>query len=133
MSSEFSEIHSRYPFLTLVLHQKTNQLVGVVQLIAPKFTTIFLLDVIKIPEQKKLFLELAEEWWYGSNRALPISIFLKNDIDQFRFALRTYPSREIQVLIGPSVSLQSMVRKRLKKRSIVLPVREQSVHEIHVA
>lgn len=118
--NDFSIIHERYPFLTLMLHQKINPMVGVVQLQATKFTTVYQLDSIPDPAQKQKFLELCEIWWFESNRIIPISIFLQDEMEEFRYALRTFPTRELKILVGPCVNLSSYVRKRIKKKSIRL-------------
>lgn len=119
--NDFSIIHERYPFLTLMLHQKTNQLVGVIQLQSVKFTTVYQLDSITDPAHKQKFLSLCEVWWFESNRIIPISIFLQAEMEEFRYALRTFPTRELKVLVGPCVNLSSYVRKRIKKKAVHLP------------
>jgi len=63
---------------------------------------------------------LAEQWWWESNRQLPINIFLKQDWVEFRFTLKTLNSKEVTIAFGPQVSLKEISSKRSKRRSITL-------------
>ena len=70
--------------------------------------------------QKQVFLELGNTWWWESNRQVPINIFLKEDWTQFRFTLRTFNNRELEILHGPVCSLNNISSKKGKRRSITL-------------
>jgi hypothetical protein len=51
---------------------------------------------------------------------MPINVFLKQDWSQFRGCLRTMNSKDVQIKIGPYVSLKEMATKRSKRKSITL-------------
>ena len=76
--------------------------------------------MLKTPEQKRIYLELGEIWWWESNRLVPINIFLKNDWTVFRFTLKTLNSKDVDLKYGPALSLKESIQKRSKRRSITL-------------
>jgi hypothetical protein len=83
-------------------------------------TTLYDFGVLKTPEQKLAFLELAETWWWESNRLIPINVFLKAEWTQFKGSLKTMNSKDVVIKWGPYVSLKEMNVKRSKRRSITL-------------
>jgi hypothetical protein len=94
--------------------------VGVVQNRDDAVTTIYDFGNIQHAELKKLFLELANVWWWESNRSIPINIFLKQDWEIFRPYLRTFVNKDLEILHGPCTSLIEISRKKSKRKSITL-------------
>ena len=94
--------------------------VGVVQNRDDIVTTIYDFGAILDQESKMLFLELASTWWWESNRSIPINIFLRQDWEQFRYTLRTFVNKDLEILHGPTCSLLDIVRKKSKRKSITL-------------
>jgi hypothetical protein len=115
----FAKIAERYPFITFCTYAG-NEYIGVVQNRDDAVTTIYDFGNIQHAELKKLFLELANQWWWESNRSIPINIFLKNDWEVFRPYLRTFVNKDLQILHGPVCSLAEMSRKKSKRKSITL-------------
>lgn len=76
--------------------------------------------LLKDIEQKKRFLELGDQWWWESNRIIPINVFLKQDWSVFKFCNRTMNSKDVEVKMGPQVNLKEIGAKRSKRRSITL-------------
>ena len=109
----------RYPFLTLCAYAGTEY-VGVVQNKDDTVTTIYDFGVIQNAELKHRFLELAGVWWWESNRSIPINIFLKADWDPFRFCLRTFSNKDLEIMHGPATCLADIAKKKSKRRSITL-------------
>ena len=120
MSTEiFTKLTDKYPFITLCLYA-SQEYVGIIQNRDDVITTIYDFGSITDLEAKKLFLELANIWWWESNRSIPINIFLKQDWDPFRIYLRTFINKDLEVLHGPVCSLAEMARKKCKRKSITL-------------
>jgi hypothetical protein len=120
MSTEiFTKLTDKYPFITLCLYA-SQEYVGIIQNRDDVITTIYDFGSITDLEAKKLFLELANIWWWESNRSIPINIFLKQDWDPFRIYLRTFINKDLEVLHGPVCSLAEMARKKSKRKSITL-------------
>jgi hypothetical protein len=94
--------------------------VGIVQNRDDTVTTIY--DFGAIPDQvsKLRFLELASVWWWESNHSIPINIFLRTDWEPFRYTLRTFSNKDLEVLHGPVCSLMDIARRKSKRKSITL-------------
>jgi len=115
----FGKLAEKYPFITLCVYA-TTEYVGIIQNQDDAITTIYDFGAIQDLETKQQFLELANVWWWESNRSVPINIFLKADWDQFKPYLRTFINKDLEVLHGPVCSLSDMGRKKSKRKSITL-------------
>lgn len=115
----FAKLAEKYPFITLCVYA-TQEYVGIVQNQDDIITTIYDFGGIQDLDDKKKFLELANVWWWESNRSIPINIFLKNEWDPFKMYLRTFVNKDLVVLHGPICSLSEMSRKKSKRKSITL-------------
>ena len=116
---QYQKLLDDFPFLTLLTYGG-NEYVGIVQNIDDVVTTIYDFSALKTEEDKRKFIELAEAWWWESNRQIPINIFLKTDWIYFRFTLKTFNSKDVVVKYGPALSLKETAQKRSKRRSITL-------------
>ncbi|MEN6551950.1 MAG: hypothetical protein ABFC34_03590 [Methanobacterium sp.] len=83
-------------------------------------TSIYDIGVLKSDESKKRILELGEIWWWESNRKIPINIFLKADMIPFRPIIKTFNSKDVTIVFGPTVNLSEIAEKRIKRKSIQL-------------
>ena len=115
----FEKLAEKYPFITLCVYA-TTEYVGIIQNQDDAITTIYDFGAIQDLEIKRQFLELANVWWWESNRSVPINIFLKGDWDLFKPYLRTFINKDLEVLHGPVCSLSDMGRKKSKRKSITL-------------
>jgi len=115
----FAKLAEKYPFITLCVYASTEY-VGIVQNQDDAITTIYDFGAIQDLEIKRRFLELANIWWWESNRAVPINIFLKDDWEDFRPYLRTFANKDLTIMHGPVCSLSEMARKKSKRKSITL-------------
>jgi hypothetical protein len=115
----FEKLAEKYPFITLCVYA-TTEYVGIIQNQDDAITTIYDFGAIQDIEIKRQFLELANIWWWESNRSVPINIFLKGDWDTFKPYLRTFINKDLEILHGPVCSLSEMSRKKSKRKSITL-------------
>ena len=115
----FEKLAEKYPFITLCVYAATEY-VGIIQNQDDAITTIYDFGAISDTELKRHFLELANIWWWESNRSIPINIFLKGDWDIFKPYLRTFTNKDLEILHGPICSLSEMSRKKSKRKSITL-------------
>ena len=115
----FEKLTEKYPFITLCVYANAEY-VGVVQNRDDIVTTIYDFGAVTDQQAKMLFLELAGTWWWESNRSIPINIFLRRDWEQFRYTLRTFVNKDLEILHGPACSLLDIVRKKSKRKSITL-------------
>ena len=115
----FEKLAEKYPFITLCVYA-TTEYVGIIQNQDDAITTIYDFGAIQDVDVKRQFLELANIWWWESNRSVPINIFLKGDWDLFRPYLRTFTNKDLEIVHGPVCSLSEMGRKKSKRKSITL-------------
>jgi hypothetical protein len=116
---KYQNLLDEFPFLTLVSYGGAEY-VGIVQNIDNNLASMYNFDSIKTVKDKRTFLELGEEWWWGTNRMIPINIILKNQFEPFRPCLITFSLKDFEVLHGPTISLSNIVQKRVKRRNIQL-------------
>jgi len=121
MSSEdfFKKLSESHPFVT-VCHYASQDYVGIVQNRDDVVTTIYDYGAIVEVELKEKFLELGDQWWWESNRLIPINIFLKDEWQVFKPYLRTFNNKSLTILHGPTVSMTDLGKRRSKRRSITL-------------
>lgn len=112
-------LKERYPFISLCVYAG-NEYVGVIQNRDDTVTTIYDFGMLEDSESKTAYLDLANVWWWESNRSLPINIFLREEWDRFRNCLKTFSNRDLDIIHGPVCSLQDITRKKSKRRSITL-------------
>ena len=116
---DYAELLKQYPFLTYLVYGG-NEYIGVIQNLDEVITTIYDYGALRTVEQKQQFLELAETWWWESNRLIPINVFLKAEWTPFRAVVKTMNSKDVDIKFGPHVSLREIAAKRSKRRSITL-------------
>jgi hypothetical protein len=115
----YTYLLEKYPFLTYLVYGG-NDYIGVVQNVDDLITTIYDYGALRTLEQKEQFLLLAENWWWESNRLVPINVFLRTEWSPFKTVLKTMNSKDVQIKFGPYVSLKEIANKRSKRRSITL-------------
>jgi hypothetical protein len=115
----FSKLADKYPFITLCVYASTEY-VGIIQNKDDVITTIYDFGSIQDTDLKREFLELANVWWWESNRSIPINIFLKSEWDPFKIYLKTFVNKDLEIVHGPVCSLVDMARKKSKRKSITL-------------
>jgi hypothetical protein len=109
----------RFPFITGLLYAETEYY-GIV--INHDNTIITLYDLDKMPtvETKQQFIRLGEIWWWESNRQMPIDVFLHYEMKPFQPYLSTFIMKDIEHMFGPMTTMQTMLKKRIKRRGIQL-------------
>lgn len=115
----FQKLSAKYPFITLCVYAGVEY-VGIIQNKDDTITTIYDFGNIKDPDLKLQFIELANTWWWESNRSIPINIFLKREWEPFRACLRTFSNKDLEIVHGPVCSLSDIGRKKSKRKSITL-------------
>ena len=113
------DIKENFPFISVV-HYGGNEYVGVIVNQDQYVTTMYVYTSLHTEEDKKLLLELGDIWWWESNRLIPISIFLRNEIQGLHYSMITMNSKDVKVTIGPCVNLNALNVKRVKRKSVQL-------------
>jgi hypothetical protein len=112
-------IQEQLPFIS-VLHYGEDEYVGIIVNQDQYVTSFYDLSSIKTPEEKTLFLEIGEIWWWESNRQIPINIFCRREIGPYSYAIKTFNSKDVRIILGPVVNLMNMTLKRVKRKSVQL-------------
>ena len=116
---DFKNMLDNYPFLSYLTYGGIDY-IGVIQNHDDIVTSLYDFSMIKKAEDRLKYLELADQWWWESSRLVPINIFLKADWSVFRYTLKTFNSKEVDLKHGPYISLKEIASKRPKKKSITL-------------
>ena len=83
-------------------------------------TSMYIYEQIKDSRLKKVFLQLGEEWWWETNRKIPINIIMGGRFRIFRESLVTFTNKDFEVLHGPSICLRDIMQKRVKRKNVQL-------------
>ncbi len=112
-------LQQNLPFISVLTHVE-HEYVGIIINQDAQVTSMYDYSLIKTEAEKQKFLELGEVWWWESNRQIPINIFLLKEIVEFRYAIRNFSTKDVKVLFGPCTSLNDIIVKRIKRKSITL-------------
>jgi len=112
-------LQENFPFVSIIQHAD-KEYVGIVINQDQNVTSFYDYESIDSDEDKKRFLELGEAWWWESNRQIPINIFLKSEISEFSYAIKNFTSKDVKITLGPATSLNNIIIKRIKRKSITL-------------
>ena len=113
------EIEEQFPFITVITYGN-HEYVGIIINQDNNITSLYDYNILKGDDHKKQFLEYGEIWWWESNRMIPINIFLRKEMDVFRYAIKNLTTKDVQILMGPVVNLHNIMLKRVKRRSVQL-------------
>jgi hypothetical protein len=116
MREQFQE---KFPFISCV-KSNDKEYVGIVINFDDYIASIYDLSMILGEDERTAFLEMGEIWWWESNRKIPINIFLKSEMQVFRPFIKTFNSKDAELVFGPTVNLSEIAEKRIKRKSIQL-------------
>lgn len=111
------DIEEKYPFISLIQYGG-KEYVGIVVNQDNHITTILDYSLLRSINDKKYLLQLGETWWMESNRLIPITIFLRTDIEKLKYCLKNMSTKDVKIILGPTVNLGNLHLKRVKRKSI---------------
>ena len=114
-----NDLKEKYPFLSLVTYGN-QEYVGVIQNHDDTVLTLYDISRCKTTQEKENYLQLAETWWWESNRQIPINLFLRNDWSAFQNTMVSLNIKDCEIKFGPSGSIHNLAKKRGKRRNIQL-------------
>lgn len=118
MTTKYDNFLEEYPFLTVVSYAN-NEFIGIMQNIDTQIASMYVYDRLRDTEEKKIFLQLGDEWWWETNRKLPINLALINRWP-FAYTIQSFNVKQMEIIAGPEVRLSNAITKRIKRRSINL-------------
>jgi hypothetical protein len=113
------DIRANFPFISVV-HYGGIEYVGIVINQDQHVTSMFDYELLRTDEERKVFLELGEAWWWESNRTIPITIYMRVEMDPYKYAVKTMNTKDVDVVFGPTVNLSNIAIKRVKRKMIQL-------------
>jgi hypothetical protein len=118
-NNNLEELLDEYPFLTVAVYGKIEYL-GIIQNQDGNLISMYVYEDIRSPELRKEFLEFGAEWWWETNRMIPINIILGRRFAPFRPVLRTFNLKDFEIKYGPTVCLKNIMQKRVKRKNVQL-------------
>jgi len=119
------DINENFPFISVVTYGG-NEYVGIISNQDQYVTSLYSYNLLKTQEEKKLFLSLGDVWWWESNRMIPINIFLGQEMNAFSYCILSMITKDVKVVTGPTVNLNNLAIKRVKRKSVQLVRRPKS-------
>jgi hypothetical protein len=116
---ETSTPEERWPFLTEISYLNKTY-VGIVQNSDANFLHMYVIDQTLNTAAKRELLVCGDLYWWGSNRQIPINVFLQDRFKPFKSCLKTFVQKEVTVIRGPVPSLDNLINRRSKKRTVQL-------------
>jgi hypothetical protein len=113
------ELRENFPFISVITHVN-QEYVGIIINQDAQITSIYDYVAIRSEEERARFLELGEAWWWESNRQIPINIFLAREIANFKYIIKNFSTKDVKLQFGPCTSLNDIIVKRIKRKSITL-------------
>lgn len=118
MQTKHQKLLDEYPFLT-VIEYAGKEYLGIVQNIDSHVASVYIYERLNDKKERVNFLALGEEWWWETNRKLPINIALLNRW-YFQYCVQSFNVKQMEIVSGPGVKLSDSITKRIKRRSINL-------------
>ena len=118
------DLQEKFPFLSCIKHND-HEFVGIIINQDSSVTSMYDYSACSNDNQKLKLLECGDSWWWESNRQIPIDIFLFKEMQVFRRCLRTFNNKDVEIQFGPVTSIQNIVKKRIKRRTIQLVKKDQ--------
>lgn len=113
------EIEEKFPFLSVVTYGG-QEYIGIINNQDNVITSMYVMTDLNTDYEKSEFIKCGEDWWWESNRMIPIGIFLRRDMERFRYVLVTMNTKDVKITLGPTVDLNNLNIKRVKRKSIQL-------------
>jgi hypothetical protein len=114
-----TDIEENYPFISVVTYGG-QEYVGIIVNQDQFVTSMLIYSKLRSVQEKKLLLELGETWWWESNRMIPINIFLRKEIDLIKYCQMSMNSKDVKIVLGPTVNLSNLSVKRVKRKNVQL-------------
>lgn len=113
------DIESNFPFISVVQYGG-QEYVGIIINQDQYVTSMYVYTDLRTSREQKKFLELGDVWWWESNRLIPINIFLRKEVEKFKYSIMTMNSKDVKVTVGPTVNLNNMSIKRVERKNVQL-------------
>jgi hypothetical protein len=115
-------IQENYPFLSYVKYGKKdiNYHLGIIINTDAVISSMYNIEAVSSPSLRQQLIAVGEKWWWESNRLIPINILLGKEMQIFSHCIINMNSKDVEIAWGPRTSLDNIIQKRIKRRSIQL-------------
>lgn len=113
------QIQDKFPFISIIQYGG-DEFVGIIINQDSYVTSFFDLSSLRTPEDRAALLELGEIWWWESNRSIPLTIFLRNEVAPYQYASKSLNTKDVKIVFGPVVNLANLSVKRVKRKNVQL-------------
>lgn len=115
MQNDIIEKLKEFPFLSFGTYLDQDH-IGIISHSDNQFVYLYSFMDIKTDDLKRKFLMLGNEWWWQSNRQIPINIFLKDRWEIFKPYLKIFVQKEFKHIYGPTLNMNNIMTKRVKRK-----------------
>ena len=119
MTTLQEDLQEKFPFLSCIKHGDIEY-VGIIINQDSNVTSMYDYSSCTNDDQKLKLLECGDSWWWESNRKIPINIFMKSEMTEFRNLIKTFSTKDVDLIFGHMVRLNDITEKRIKRKSIQL-------------
>lgn len=110
--------HKTYPFVTVIEHNEIKYY-GIIKIKSKQYITLYCFNKMDETLQEEL-LVLANNWWWQSNRSIPICLFMQEEMEKYENYTTRFNTDQCTVISGPVISLSDLPTKRIKRRNVAL-------------
>lgn len=114
-------IESDFPFLAMIEFADETH-IGIV-LNKDKHSITFI-DFNKIHSSEKLkkIINIGMNWWWYSNRAIPLNLFYYEDVLPYMQHVTSLPAKTSEVLCGHVCSLETLIDRKYYRKNKTLTI-----------
>ena len=112
-------IEKQFPFISVVTYGG-KEYVGIISNQDNYVTSMYIFNFLHNDNDRELFLQLGNAWWWESNRMIPINIFLRSEIQTLSYCMLSMNTKDVKIKFGPCVSLNDLSQKRIKRKNVQL-------------
>jgi|TARA_B110000858_G_C17801891_1_gene475757 hypothetical protein len=112
------DIQKNFPFINVVNYGGKDY-IGIIINQDQAITSMYDYNALRSNEERKLFLNLGNTWWWESNRMIPINIFLR-EMNALDYTIVFMNTKDVNVTLGTTVNLNNLTIKRVKRKSVQL-------------
>ncbi len=114
-----NNVEHNLPFISVITYG-TNEYIGIINNQDQFVTSFYDIKLLKNSQETQDFLSVGEIWWWESNRKIPISVFCRDEVARFSYIIKTFNSKDVKIIHGPTVNLLQLSQNRIKRRSLQL-------------
>jgi len=118
-AEEYKILTEKFPFFSVARCGK-NEYIGIMQNADVTITSMYIFDLLKTDLEKKEFIKLGNEWWWETNRQMPINIIMGKRFEPFKYCLISFSNKDFELLYGHTISLRNLLQKKTKRKNIQL-------------